>query len=186
MADLTFRRFDTAGAREQRDTVSLIHQDAYADRIASGAPFYSVEAFMQRFDAYTSRDGLDLVIGYEHDEPIGQTWGWPLGPNSRSWEGLEPDPDRPADFTAEDGRRTFALSEIMVRQAWTGRGYAHALHDELLRGRPEQRAMLLVNPTNERAQRAYSKWGWQQVGRLTPSWDNAPRFHVLMLNLPVP
>ena len=183
MASLTFHRFDSAGARQQRETISLIHRDAYAERIASGDPFYTVKAFMQRFDAYTSRDGLDLVIGYHSGEPIGQTWGWPLGPVTASWQGLEADPDREPGFTDEDGTRTFALSEIMVRQDWTGCGYAHDLHDELLGGRQEQRAVLLVNPTNERAQRAYSKWGWQLSGRLRPGWEGAPLFNVLMLDL---
>jgi hypothetical protein len=31
---------------------------------------------MASFDAYTSREGFDLVIGYLHGEPIGQSWGW--------------------------------------------------------------------------------------------------------------
>ncbi|MGH3867064.1 MAG: hypothetical protein ACRDQ4_13165 [Pseudonocardiaceae bacterium] len=30
-------------------------------------------------------------------------------------------------LTVEDGHRTFALSELMVRQPWTGQGIAHTL-----------------------------------------------------------
>lgn len=34
-----FKRFDTVGAREQREVVSLIHRDAYAERAArAGLP----------------------------------------------------------------------------------------------------------------------------------------------------
>jgi GNAT superfamily N-acetyltransferase len=139
VADPTFRRYDAGGARAERDTVAEIHSDAYAQRIASGDPFYSVDAFMQRFDAYTVRLGFDLVIAYIDGEPVGQTWGWALGPTNAWWVGLleEPEPG----FTREDGKRTFGLSEIMVRQAWTGQGIAHALHDELLgaRAKPERR-----------------------------------------------
>lgn len=74
-SDLSFQRFDTAGARAQRDTVALVHGDAYADRMASGGTFDSRETFMARFDAYTSRDGFDLVIRYLHGEPVRQSWG---------------------------------------------------------------------------------------------------------------
>ena len=98
-----------------------------------------------------------------------------------------PDEREPAGglFTEEDGKRTFAFSEIMVRQAWTGRGIAHALHDELLRGRDEQRATLLVEPDNPTAYRAYLRWGWRKVAQLRPAWPGAPLFDVLILPLPV-
>lgn len=181
MPDLTFTRYDTGGARTVRDTVALIHRGAYVDRIASGDPFYTVDAFMNRFDAYTSRDGFDLVIAALDSEPVGQAWGWALAPGSRWWDGLVGDVE--PGFTDEDGKRTFGLSEIMVRQAWTGQGIAHALHDELLNARPEQRATLLVNPTNETAYRAYTRWGWHQKAQLKPAWANAPTFRVLMLDL---
>jgi GNAT superfamily N-acetyltransferase len=37
----------------------------------------------------------------------------------------------------ETGQRTFAFNELMVRPQWRRRGYATALHDALLRHRPE-------------------------------------------------
>lgn len=177
-SELTFQRFDTAGARAQRDTVELIYCDAYADSIASGRTFESAEAAMARFDAYTSRDGLDLVIGSLDGEPVGQTWGWALRPDSAWWRGLlnEPEPG----FTAEDGRRTFALSELMVRRDWTGRGIAHAIHDELLQRRRETRATLLVRPEDAIAYRAYKRWGWHKVAQLRPGWPDAPLLDVLV------
>ncbi len=181
-SDLSFQRFDTAGARAQRDTVELVYCDAYADRIASGGTFASAQASMARFDAYTFRQGFDLVIGYLHRQPVGQAWGWVLRPATAWWRGLlaEPEPG----FTVEDGTRTFALSELMVRQHWTGRGIAHALHDELLRGRREIRATLLVRPENTTSYRAYTRWGWRKVAQLRPGWPNAPLMDVLILPLP--
>jgi ribosomal protein S18 acetylase RimI-like enzyme len=41
---------------------------------------------------------------------------------------------------AETGDRTFALCELMVHPEWQHRGIAHALNDELLGHRPEDRA----------------------------------------------
>lgn len=185
MSNLTFRRYDAPGAKRIRTVVESIFKDAYAEVISSGNPFDSTEAFMQRFDAYTSRDGFDLVIGYDRDQPVGQTFGWALDEQARTrwWGGLisEPDPG----FAEEDGKRTFALSEIMVCSKWIGQGVAHALHDELLSTRHEQRATLLVEPDNDIAYRAYLHWGWHKVAQLRPRWPGAPLFDVLILPLPL-
>lgn len=183
--ELTFRRFDAEQAQGIRDVVERIYRDSYTEAIASGDPFDSVDRFMHRFDAYTSRsNGFDLVVAYAGEgEPVGQTWGWPLGPDSGWWSSLQEEPEE--GFTREDGRRTFALSEIMVRQDWTGKGIAHALHDELLRHRSETRATLLVEPDNTTAYRAYVSWGWRRVTQLRPGWPDAPTFDVLMLDLPL-
>jgi GNAT superfamily N-acetyltransferase len=183
MPDVTFRRHGSASARAIHETVALIHSDAYAARIKSGDPFSGEQAFMQRFDAYTSQGGFDLVVAYTGDEPVGQAWGWPLAPDTRAWDGLLA--PLACDFVAETGHRTFAISEIMVCAAWTGQGIAHALHDELLASRAEQRAMLLVRPGNTTAYRIYLRWGWQQAAQLRPSWPDAPIFDVLMLDLPI-
>lgn len=177
-----FRRFDHLGAREIRDTVQDVYARAYAESIVSGDPFESLEAAMQRFDAYTSRAGFDLVVLYSEGEAVGQAWGWPLNASSRWWNGLHLDDEEP-EFTTEDGTRTFALSEIMVVREHTGRGHARALHDELLGGRREQRATLLVDPRNENAYARYRKWGWFRVGVLRPDWEGAPIFDVLIREL---
>jgi hypothetical protein len=138
---------------------------------------------MGRFDACASNPLLELVVAYEAGTPAGQTWGWPLTADSRWWSRLDHEPA--PGFTDEDGTRTFALSEIMVVRERTGQGIAHALHDELLRGRPEERATLLAGPENVNAYRAYIRWGWQKASHLRPAWPDAPTFDVLMLSLPI-
>jgi GNAT superfamily N-acetyltransferase len=138
---------------------------------------------MRRFDAYTWNNTFDLVIAYVDGEPAGQSWGWPLAYRSPWWAGLDAEPE--PGFASEDGHRTFALSEIMVRHELTGHGIAHALHDELLGARHEKRATLLAEPENTPAYRAYTSWGWHTVARLRPGWPDAPLFDVLVLPLPL-
>jgi len=181
--DLQFQRYDAANARALREVVEDIYSGSYIDAIATGGPFHSVSAFMTRFDSYIKRDGFDLMIAYYQGEPVGQTWGWPLEPGTGWWDGLltETDPG----FTEEDGKRTFALSEIMVREDLTGHGIAHALHDQLLSNRHEHRATLLVEPDNATAYRAYTRWGWRRVAELRPAWPDAPIWDVLILPLPL-
>ncbi|MCP2337323.1 GNAT family N-acetyltransferase [Actinomadura rupiterrae] len=179
---VTFRHFGSKDASELRDVVADIHQDAYGQKIAEGDRFAAEQAFMRRFDAYTQRDGFDLVIAYNDGWPIGQAWGWPLPADTAWWDGLQT-PVHPG-YTDEDGTRTFALSELMVRQESAGQGIGHRLHDELLGSRPEQRATLLVRPTNH-AYEAYRRWGWKTIGQLRPDIPDAPTFDVLMLELPL-
>jgi ribosomal protein S18 acetylase RimI-like enzyme len=177
---VSFRRHDAHQARELFDVVEEIYRKSYVEAIASGNQFNSVDAFMRRFQSYSSRAGLDLVVAYHNDDPIGQTWGWPLGKENRWWDGIKSKPD--PHFTDEDGRRTFALSEIMVAREWAGKGIAHALHDLLLSERHEQRATLLVRPENP-ARRAYERWGWISVTQLQPKWKDAPVFDVMVKEL---
>ena len=184
--DVTFRCYNAVSARRIRAVVEAVYVGSYVEAIASGDPFDSVEAFMHRFDSYTSGSSFDLVVAYHGDDAIGQTWGWPLDERAMTtgwWDGLldEPEPD----FTWEDVRQTFALSEIMVFQDWTGKDIAHALHDQLLLSREEQRATLLVEPDNVHAHRAYLHWGWHKVAQLRPGWEHAPLFDVLILPLPL-
>lgn len=186
-AGVQFERFDAATAREHRADVEYVFRHAYTDAIASGQPFASPEAFMDRFDAYTSPSrprGFDMVIARWNGELAGQAWGWPLGADTAWWGGLDLDDDSDLRaFTAEDGARTFALSEVMVCQEFTGKGVARALHDTLLSGRENQRATLLVRPDNTRAYQTYLRWGWHRVGTLRPSWPDAPQFDVLIREL---
>jgi ribosomal protein S18 acetylase RimI-like enzyme len=182
--DLTFRRYDAQGARAARDTVALIHRDAYSKAIASGDPFESREVFMQRFDSHVRHPSLDLVIAYVGDEPVGQSWGWPEPPDYAGPQTVAAG-EPVAGLTYEGGVSLFSLAEIMVRRAWTGQGIAHALHDELLGARTERYAELYVRPDNTIAYRAYLKWGWRKVGETRPDLPDAPIFDVLVLPLPL-
>ncbi|WP_067820810.1 GNAT family N-acetyltransferase [Nocardia inohanensis] len=184
---LEFQHFTAAQARRHRDLVEDVFRRSYVEAIDSGDPFESPAAFMARFDAYTApsrSSGFVLVLAHVDGKPAGQTWGWPLTPGSAWWQHLVLDQGDPVEFTTETGHRTFALSEIMVCAEYTGRGLARRLHDEILGSRSESRATLLVDPANQRAYDRYLSWGWQRVGRLRPSWADAPEFDVLLRELP--
>ncbi len=177
-SDIQFLRHDAHTAATLHAEVEDLYRRSYVERIARGDEFGRPEAFLRRFDAYLTNPSFAMIVAVRDGRWIGQAWGWPLTETSRWWHGLTTDED--ADFTREDGRRTFALSEIMVDQHCTGRGVAHALHDHLLAERPETRATLLVNPANTSARRAYERWGWIQIGRLRPSWPGAAELDVMI------
>lgn len=175
----TFTRHDASNAEQILETVigpvyEASHQDVIAD------PFYSTARFIERVRGYIQSPGFALVAAYDNEIAVGFAFGYTLPANARWWNGLTtPTPD---GFTTETGSRTFALNELMVAPDYQSRGIAHAMHDELLRSRDEERATLLVRENNDVAQTAYKRWGWKKIGKLQPFAD-APHFDAMILSL---
>ncbi|MEV5309148.1 hypothetical protein [Streptomyces sp. NPDC052610] len=88
----------------------------------------------------------------------------------------------PEEATAETGTRTFALSELMVVEKIRGTGAAKLIHDELLRGRPEDRVTLLVERDHPRVRALYEAWGYEWFGEVLP-FSDAPLYDAMMLRL---
>lgn len=177
----TFRHVAGGSAGEILDSVvAPVYEASHSD--VTDNPFYSTGRFVERVRGYLRAPGFELVAAYDGDIPIGLAFGYALPVNARWWEGLT----TPAEegFTDETGDRTFALNELMVVPDQQGRGVAHAMHDDLLGGRSEERATLLVREDNVSAQQAYARWGWQKVGKLRP-YPDSPHFDAMILPLPI-
>ena len=174
-------RLGAAAARDLEPELVATYAEVYADKL--GTPFFGVERFRERFAAHTARDGYTLVtaraapVGDADPELVGYAYGVPLAADTRWWSGLVA--PLPAEATREDGGRTFALNEIMVRRPWRRRGVGRLLHDALLSARTEGRAALLVDPTNTPARSAYLAWGWRWVGRVQP-FPDAPVYDAML------
>ncbi|WP_369213443.1 hypothetical protein [Streptomyces flavofungini] len=84
------------------------------------------------------------------------------------------------DVIAGTGRRTCALSELMVLPSWRKTGTARRLHDALLAARTEERATLLVDQGHPKVRALYEGWGWQVLGGLRPRIEHAPLFHAML------
>jgi GNAT superfamily N-acetyltransferase len=184
--NIALRHLSGEEARKTTDVIADVQARGYADAIATGSPFESTQAFMDRFDQYSRLPDFHMVVAELDANPVGQAFGWPLSENTTWWRGLTLDQDQPAgdEFTAESGTRTFALSELMVDKAHQGRGIAGVLFRALLSDRPESRVTWLVNPTNP-AYAIYRHWGARKVGVLQPAWEGAPQFDVLIVQ-PLP
>ncbi|RJO70630.1 GNAT family N-acetyltransferase [Nocardia panacis] len=184
--EVVLQSFSGEQARTIRSTIADVQARGYVDAIATGNPFESTEAFMDRFDVYSAMPGFSMVLATIDTEPVGQIFGWPLATDTTWWTGLDLDSGQPesGEFAVEDGTRTFGLSELMVDKLYTGRGIAGTLFRGLLADRHEQRVTWLVNPTNS-AYAIYRHWGARRVGTLQPTWNGAPRFDVLIVDLPL-
>jgi ribosomal protein S18 acetylase RimI-like enzyme len=176
--NISFECLDADQAAAQLDEIVAAYTDVYAD---TGDEFFGEERFRRQLTGHMTAPGWELVAARDGDRMIGYVYGFALAESTRWWRGLVT--DVPDGFTSEDGRRTLAISELLVRSSWRRRGVARALHDRLLAGRSEARATLLVEPDNVPAQAAYAAWGWRKVPQLRPSWDGAPLYDVLVLDL---
>ncbi|MFD7405969.1 GNAT family N-acetyltransferase [Streptomyces sp. NPDC059866] len=166
------RHYTAEQLPEFRQTLLDIHAEVRHRDFGLIGPFYEVERFDERLSSYASRPGWSAVVGYESGDAVGFAFGVPLGRDTRWWSAMIT--ELPQGYTEEDGKRTVALNEIVVRKPWRGRGIAWQIHEEWLSQRTEQRVTLLVNPTagNGAVQAVYEAWGYRAVGRQQPFPDS--------------
>jgi ribosomal protein S18 acetylase RimI-like enzyme len=177
--EVTFTHYNSETAGEILGTVIVpVYEATHADVIND--PFYSAERFVERVRGYMKAPGFEIVAAEMNDEPVGLTFGYTLPESARWWQGLTTPVE--SSLIREDGHRTFALCELMVHPDWQRQGVAYALHNELLGGRAEERATLLVREDNLAAQSAYAKWGWRKIGKLKP-YPDSPNYDALILQL---
>ncbi|MCX5396933.1 GNAT family N-acetyltransferase [Streptomyces sp. NBC_00102] len=157
---------------EIRQDLLDIHVEVRHNDFGLTGPFYEVARFDERLSSYASRPGWAATVGYEDGQPVGFAFGVPLGPDTRWWSAMTtPLPD---GYTEENGTRTVALNEIVVRKPWRGRGIAWQIHEAWLAQRKEERVTLLVNPTagNGAVLARYEAWGYRKVGDQQPFSDS--------------
>jgi ribosomal protein S18 acetylase RimI-like enzyme len=143
--------------------------------------------FAERFQAQCRQDGFALVEARQDKDLVGNIFGLPVRPvngSSGSWQNLTT--ALPPEVTAEWAGRTFFIVELLVRAPWRRQHIAEAMHDLLLEGRPEERAVLTALPAATPAQAAYRKWGWRKVAEKHNPLPGSPLFDVLVKQLAHP
>lgn len=163
MAELTTH--DGAAATDQRDAVLPIYAACYSEPPYLEGPDDFAD-FADRWPAYVSQPGFRLVTATIDGETVGFAFGYQLNSDTRWWLGLLDPVD--AVTTAEHAGRTFAVIELAVLASLRKQGIGRALHDELLRDRPEERVTLTVRPEATAAVAMYRAWGYTPVGRNRP------------------
>ncbi len=176
---IQYRRYDTVRQAHVRDLLVNVYAEVYADRLAD--PFFIVDRFTERLDSHLRAPGWEVVVGYAGNQPAGYAYGATRPAGSTAWRGVIPTPD--PELARETGTRTFFLFELMVRVPWRKTGAAAAIHEELLRRRPEERASLTVEHDHPKVRALYERWGYRNVGSVRP-FPDSPLFDV-MLRAPI-
>lgn len=169
------RHYGHADAASIRDLLLDVHDEVYE---GVDDPLAPRDAFAKFVDSWTSRENFACVVAYDQGQPVGYAYGAPLGPTTTWWTKVMP--PLPAQFMTETGGRTFALSELMVRTPWRGTGASRQIHDELLRGRTEERVTLLVHKDHVKVRALYRSWGYGPVGEVRP-FEGAPLLCAMVL-----
>lgn len=168
------QRFQLWDLEYVRPVLVQLYSECYA--AGRDSPFYTNEHFLERLADHAG-PGWEAVVAYSQGHPIGYSYGCPLPRDTVWWDQTEP--KLPLDVTAEDGRRTFALLQLMVSIGWRGTGLARRLHDSLIGGRREKRVTLLVDEEHEKVSALYEQWGYEAVGPSQPYSDGP--IYMLML-----
>ncbi|GLV98552.1 GNAT family N-acetyltransferase [Streptomyces lavendulae] len=176
---ITLHRYGTAQLPAIRPTLVGVYAEVYEKEIGED-PFFSVDRFEGRLTGHASRPSWEAVAAFDGGEAAGYAYAATLPENTAWWAHmLEP---LPADQVAEDGTRTLALFEIMVREPWRGTGLARRIHEELLAGRTEERVTLLVEPGHPKVRALYESWGYEHIGDQQP-FPDAPVYATMLRRL---
>jgi ribosomal protein S18 acetylase RimI-like enzyme len=175
-AMVTLDRLDVPAAMHRLDEIVAAYIEVYAH---TGDPFFGEERFRLQLAGHMQAPAWELVTADLDGELVGFAYGFALPATTAWWRELVT--KVPMGFTDEDGHRTLAISQVVVRAPWRRQHVGRRLHDTLLSGRSEKRATLLVEPDNQPAQAAYAAWGWHKVAQLRPGWAGAPLYDVLVL-----
>lgn len=176
-AELDVRHYGHSDAAAIRELLLDVHDEVYE---GVDDPLAGREAFSKFVDHWSANTAFACVVAYDQEQPVGYAYGAPLSSSSTWW--VKVTPPLPEAFTIETGRRTFALSELMVRTPWRGKGASRRIHDTLLASRSEQRATLLVHKEHSKVRALYESWGYETVGETVP-FEGAPELCAMVLPL---
>ncbi|WP_228976698.1 GNAT family N-acetyltransferase [Streptomyces sp. DH12] len=173
---ITLARYGTDQLPAIRATLVSLYGEVYEKEIAED-PFFSVERFEQRLQGHASRPGWEAVVAYDGGEAAGYAYAAALPERTGWWSHmLTP---LPAEEIQEDGQRTLALFELMVRAPWRKTGLAARIHEELLANRQEERVTLLVEPGHPKVKALYERWGYHHIGDQQP-FPDAPIYATML------
>jgi hypothetical protein len=165
------------------DELRTLYTEVYADPPYEWGDEHA-SLFAERFRAQCRQEGFALVEARDGNALAGIIFGLPVTPVSGSsawWQNLTS--TVPAEMSAEWPGRTVSVIELLVRAPWRRQHVAEAMHNLLLKDRPEERAMLTALPAAAPAQAAYRKWGWHKVAQKRNPLPGSPLFDVLIKEL---
>ncbi|MGH3919381.1 MAG: GNAT family N-acetyltransferase [Pseudonocardiaceae bacterium] len=164
--DIDLRHYTGHKFSAIRNIAIDLYREAFGHEIDE--PFWSVEKYSHRLERHATMSGFSAVVAYTNDKPIGFAYGITLPATTRWWATIQPPLTDPA-FTREDGHRTLALFEVIVRPEHQGHGIGRRIHDELLSTRSEQRVTIATHHGNTHARTTYTSWGYHHVGTRQPT-----------------
>lgn len=131
---------------------------------------FTKERFRKKIlEEYAGLRGFRIITAWAGDELVGFAYGSSLPPDSLWWKDVKETLSE--EFVKEDGNRTFALFDFVVKSNLRGQGLGSQLHARLLEGRGEERVTLLSSEPQQPAYSIWQHWGYRKVGTSEPTKD---------------
>lgn len=139
-------------------------QDVY-QAVFSAPPYSEGPEMVDRFAEWIAEEskalGFQMNIALCSDQMVGFAYGY-VKPAGKWWRGA----DRPVSKEVKSADK-FAVMEWAVIPDERGQGIGRQLLENLLAGREEPYATLMVNPAAD-ARTIYERWGWRHVASTKP------------------
>jgi hypothetical protein len=179
--EISFSLLDGNQAATSVDEFRGLYEEVYAD------PPYGWGAdrsafFGRRFAVQCRQPGFVLAQARNGDYLVGYAFGLPLRSSTDWWRGLTG--PLSAEVTTEYSGRSFALAELLVRAPWRRQRIGETLHDQVITGRPAERALAAILPSAGPAQGAFKTWGWRKLARKHDPGPGSPVLDVIVRDLP--
>lgn len=173
---LTLRHHGPQDALNMRNVLVAVYAATHAHLIGVD-PWNDPSRWWERLtDIYSKTRDFDLVTGWLGDDLAGYAFGSP-NDSGKLWSTIS------VVFPhLEPSGPVYIFREFAVRPDLQHRGYGRLIHDELLSGRPEPAAHLLMRKDNDSARAAYLSWGWKRAGEIKP-FPDSETFDALALDM---
>lgn len=173
----------TLGRKQIDDTVrsalARVYLAAYGDPHLPESQLDAQNFAESTINRHSRRSGFKLVLATTDGEVSGYGYGF-TGKRGQFWSDWLAGAV-PADIVETWVGDHFELVDMVVDPAFRGNGIAGLLHDELVAGLPQERALLATVPGDGAAPRLYEGRGWRVVA---PEIDGAKSLYGLDLRDP--
>jgi GNAT superfamily N-acetyltransferase len=161
---------------DTRKALANIYLAAYGDPSLPESQLDADNFVHSTISRHSRRKGFRLVLATSDGHTSGYAYGF-TGRHGQFWSDWLAG-TAPADIVETWVGDHFELVDIVVDPAHRGQGVAGLLHDHLVEGLPQQKALLATTPDEGAAARLYAGRGWQV---LVPEIDGAKALYGLDL-----
>lgn len=166
MTEVFLRRLSRWQADREREAVADLYAEAY--RGTAGEQFHDRQEYLRRLGEHVQRTGFELVIANAGGALVGSVYGYRPERTDEWWQRLHGElPADMAELTTTG--RAFVMTELMVLPSFRRRRVATRLQEHLLTPSGIGLAVTLIDQDDSPARGALTSWGWENLGKITPS-----------------
>jgi GNAT superfamily N-acetyltransferase len=171
--ETVLRRLNRWQAEKQRDL------SVECCGLQAGEEFHHREQFKHRLVADSRHPGFDMLIAETTQTLVGFVFGVPVDRDGSWWQGFVGVlPPYIEQLTASG--HVFAITDLVVHPYLRHHGVARRLQERLLGDHQASLGVALVDQADRVAHAAVLSWGWQEVGELCRTPEQA-RYRVVTL-----